>query len=305
MRKKNVENNLRKIIILFVVVFGMISTGLALKQHMQSMWMKNLSEAIRNEDEKKVDKLLEDKSGFMRENDVNKTIEKPLLDIFGEMQDETPLVYACEAGNYHIVHSLIKAGADVNYTREGHFTPLETSIMSFDYVDDWREVKSIVAELIEGGADIEHISFDDYSMYELAAGLLPYEGNSFSEGKENDIFEIYCMLIEEGKSEEKNRKNAFREAVEVNNFRLVRYLLNQDATLVNMRIEDGEALLFALCENMKSMSEWKEDYLKTMEILVDNGADLSYENEQGETVQEYAERIGEEEVVELIESKID
>lgn len=93
--------------------------------------------------------------------------------------------------------------------------------------------------------------------------------------------------------------------VEVNNFRLVRYILDRDVTLVNMRTEDGEALLFILCENMKSMSEWKEDYLKTMEILVDSGVDLSYENEQGETVQEYAERIGEEEVVELIKSKID
>ena len=81
--------------------------------------------------------------------DVNKPVSLYAVDESGTrgvLHNVTPVCYAAQEGNTHIVMELIKGGADVNQATSEGFTPL--------YIAAYRGHEGIVALLIQAGADV-------------------------------------------------------------------------------------------------------------------------------------------------------
>ncbi|MGN1168225.1 MAG: hypothetical protein ACI4S2_17565 [Lachnospiraceae bacterium] len=298
MRKK--KSRKIKIVISGLILLFLLLLSLFVKTCMQYYWTDKLVKAIQSENEKEVNQLVE-KDFLGYKYDVNKVPFQPFpLNLFRECEMDLPLVYACQTTNYNIIYSLVKAGADVNGTVDGHFTPLETVIESIGDTNNWGEVDEIVKLFIEHGVNIDYITYYNESMYELTASILPYDENGhLSKEREKCILNMYNLISSSGKKEKKYIKESFRAAVEVDNHLLINHLLDQDETLINIVDKENQTLLFDVCTEA-SLNDWKKGYLETANILVERGIDLNCRNKKGEMAYEYAKRLGLEDASELI-----
>lgn len=191
--------------------------------YMQYQWTDKLVIAIQTEDEQKVDELLAQRF-CGQPYDVDKKAHQPFpLSLFGELEREIPLQYACEIGNYEIIYSLVQCGADVNKTLYGHFSPLETAIMSFDYTERWKELYQVIELLIKNGADVDYITSHNESMYELCAQSIVR-----NDEQEKQILNIYKLLCQSGKNGKKYTDKVLVIAQEYDNRLLVEYLLSHN-----------------------------------------------------------------------------
>lgn len=221
------EDSVKKIKITTIITASLICIifFLFIKTGMQIHWTARLVEAIQSENEQDVKKILNEKFLGVPYDVNNKEFQIFPLSLFKELEKELPLVCACETENFDIVCMLVESGADVNKTLEGHFSPLETALLSFNYASCWEETYQVVELLVQHGADIEQITFDNYSMYELCAGMLPYDGEVYSEEMEKQILEIYILLNDNGKNGEKYRSLSLEQAQQADNEMLADYLL--------------------------------------------------------------------------------
>lgn len=105
----------------------------------------SLMSAVENEDCQLVEKILKDGApadaneySLYKGNYVNSSLE----------DYTTPLLYACENGNYEIAELLIDYGANINVVDSNKSTPLIEALDSESY--------DIMQLLLENGADIEY-----------------------------------------------------------------------------------------------------------------------------------------------------
>lgn len=216
------------VIKLVLVILSIIAIAIIMKVHMQRSWTYRLVEGIQTEDEEKVAKLL-DKKLLGKTYDVNVKPHQPFpMSLFGECQESVPLVYACETGNYQIIRLLVEAGADVNIHMEGDFVPLEAMLLRFGYTENWKDAYQVVELLVEHGADVDYITDDYYSLYELAAQMLPYEEETYLEEMEEIIFNVFCLLQKKGKHGDEYMGKCLEEAEKYDNYKIVNHILRQD-----------------------------------------------------------------------------
>ncbi|MEE0930884.1 MAG: ankyrin repeat domain-containing protein [Acutalibacteraceae bacterium] len=136
------------LIMLLVLVFTVlaVTTTCVVTNVENDMREKNsLMNAVENEDCQLVEKLLE--SGVPA--DANEYSLFKGNYISENTQDyTTPLLYACENGNYEIAELLIEYGADSNIIGKRGVTPMIEAMDSSSY--------DIMKLLLENGADIEY-----------------------------------------------------------------------------------------------------------------------------------------------------
>lgn len=297
-KAKNGKNRwkiISKLLLSFVLLIVMF---MIVKVYMQQKWVHSLTVAIQSEDEEKVVKLL-NKDFFGFPYDVNSVPSQLFpMNLFAECHESLPIVYACETGNYKVIRALIDSGADVNMHVEGDFMPLEALLLRFGYTENWKEAYLAAELLIDSGADVDYITDDHFSLYELSAQMLPY-GEIYSEEMEEIIFRIYRLLYRKGNHGAEFMKKCVEEAVKYDNYKIINYILCKDDSLVDMMTEEEDGLLFAVCREAKN-NAWKEGYLKTVDVLVKAGVDLSRCNQDGETAYEYAKRLGLEDIAIII-----
>lgn len=301
MNKRKLKNKAKKcnkflvvisLFIFFILIF------MAIKFYVQQKWTHRLIVSVQSENDKEVEELL-DKDFWGFPYDVNAKPYEPFpMCLFAECQESMPLVYACETGNYNVIHALIDSGADVNMHLDGHFVPLEMLLLRFGYTENWKDAYPSAELLIDSGADVDYMTDDHFSLYELSAQMLPYD-EVYSEEKEEVIFKIYSLLYERGERGAEFIKKCMEEAVKCDNYKIINYILMRNKPLVDMTTEEGEGLLFLVCREAKN-NDWEEGYLRTADILVKAGADLSRRNKHGETVYEYAKRLGVEDVAVIV-----
>lgn len=271
---------------------------MTIKFYMQQKWTHRLIVSVQSENDKEVVELL-DKDFLGFPYDVNAKPYEPFpMCLFAECQESMPLVYACETGNYNVIYALIDSGANVNIHLDGHFVPLEMLLLRFGYTENWKDAYRSAELLIDSGADVDYMTDDYLSLYELSSQMLPYD-EVYSEEKEEVIFRIYSLLYERGERGAEFMEKCMEDAVKYDNYKIVNDILCRDETIVDMTTEEGDGLLFAVCREAKT-DDWKNGYVKTADILVKAGIDLSRRNKHGETVYEYAKRLGVEDVAVMV-----
>lgn len=289
------KNKFLRIISLFIFLIIIFMT---IKFYMQQKWTHRLIVSVQSENDKEVVELL-DKDFLGFPYDVNAKPYEPFpMCLFAECQESMPLVYACETGNYNVICALIDSGANVNIHLDGHFVPLEMLLLRFGYTENWKDAYRSAELLIDSGADVDYMTDDYLSLYELSSQMLPYD-EVYSEEKEEVIFRIYSLLNERGERGAEFMEKCMEDAVKYDNYKIVNDILCRDETIVDMTTEEGDGLLFAVCREAKT-DDWKNGYVKTVDILVKAGIDLSRRNKHGETVYEYAKRLGVEDVAVIV-----
>ncbi len=289
------KNKFLRIISLFIFLIIIFMT---IKFYMQQKWTHRLIVSVQSENDKEVVELL-DKDFLGFPYDVNTKPYEPFpMCLFAECQESMPLVYACETGNYNVICALIDSGANVNIHLDGHFVPLEMLLLRFGYTENWKDAYRSAELLIDSGADVDYMTDDYLSLYELSSQMLPYD-EVYSEEKEEVIFRIYSLLNERGERGAEFMEKCMEDAVKYDNYKIVNDILCRDETIVDMTTEEGDGLLFAVCREAKT-DDWKNGYVKTADILVKAGIDLSRRNKHGETVYEYAKRLGVEDVAVMV-----
>lgn len=301
MNKRKFKNNKaekKKFLTIISLFIFLIIIFMTIKFYMQQKWTHRLIVSVQSENDKEVVELL-DKDFLGFPYDVNAKPYEPFpMCLFAECQESMPLVYACETGNYNVICALIDSGANVNIHLDGHFVPLEMLLLRFGYTENWKDAYRSAELLIDSGADVDYMTDDYLSLYELSSQMLPYD-EMYSEEKEEVIFRIYSLLNERGERGAEFMEKCMEDAVKYDNYKIVNDILCRDETIVDMTTEEEDGLLFAVCKEAKT-DDWKNGYVKTADILVKAGIDLSRRNKHGETVYEYAKRLGVEDVAVMV-----
>lgn len=201
---------------------------------------------------------------------------------YQDLNDRTQLHYAAEKGKYNIAKALIEKGADVNIKDNIDWTPLHHAASNG---------KAAVAKLlIEHGANV-----NAKGGIEVVSGRKRNETPLHEASRYNHI-EIVKVLVEHGANiNEKNfeKITPLHEAVKhYESEKMVEYLISKGAEIN------------AICKDSDCPTPFfygvPYHNLKTLELLIKNGADLKIKNKQGLNVLEWAERINRPKVVEFL-----
>lgn len=196
-----------------------------------------------------------------------------------------PLHIAVGAWAYNITKLLLEKGADVDAKDEQGFTPLHKSAA----LKDSNELSCKIAKLlIEYGADVNNRRKPGF--------VSRYGGNNtpLHEAVWARNLPMVKLLVENGADvNAKNNQNytPLHEAAKSPNPEFVFYLILKGAD-VNAICKDRD------CPT--PIFNAAADHIKTLEVLIKNGADLKIKNKQGLNVLEWAERINRPKIVEFL-----
>ena len=273
------------ITITFLIVVG-IFTSITIIHNSPYRWSRELIDAIENNDIQEATLLLQ------QNYDVNTPSSKPnrIMDAFLESSPTVPLAKACYIGNYDMVKLLIDHGATASHIDGTGWSPLHQALIHYQEDDLW-----IIPLLLDNGADPNYIESDTPPIM-LVANLL-----STQQLKNEDALvvslEIFKILEERGADIDyiNNRgDNIVIESAIYGNKLLLEYLLQEKKFDVNYKNDLGMTPL------MGSVSLEQDINKRTIQILLNNGADKNLKDNNGKTAYDYAIENGNEEFAELL-----
>jgi len=218
----------------------------------------------------------------------------------------TPLLYACRGRNKELIELLIEKGADVNAKGKDGFTPLLWACFRYDN-------EEVIKLLIEKGADVNYSS----GMVNTPLGL--------ASNRNDEV--LVELLIKKGADAKKGGLSLI-EACSQKNKALMELLIRGGAD-VNARDNNGYSPLLRICKDgwheviklavnrdiVLTLSEKNSDnYIASIEqehlelaaLLINNGADVNVQDNEGLTPLYYACRKNDVDLVKLLlENKAD
>ncbi len=187
----------------------------------------------------------------------------------------TDLISAAYDGNLSQVTSLVKKGADVNYTNNNGSTALLFAAQK-------GHIK-IVKYLIEKGADVNHVNNDGFTALLFAA----QDGHS----------EVVKWLIEKGAEVNRAAKDGSTPllvAVEMGHQEIVKCLIDRGVD-VNHATKGGATPLLVAASH---------GHIKIVKYLIEKGADVNHIANDGSTALLFATKYGYQEIVKYLMEKI-
>ena len=219
------------------------------------------------------------------------------VDVNKEFFGYTPLDYALDEHNKEISELLIKNGADVNRIDENGFTPLTLCI--YDNKNDLSEM------LIKNGADVNKI--DENRFTPLTLCIYKYDKNDLSEmliKNGADVNQIddykftpltsainydknlsFKMLIEKGADVNQidGKENIpLIYAIRNNNIEIFTMLINNKK--INLDIQDKDYYGRNALIHIIDYGYIEDNDIKMFKMLVDKGANVNLQDNQGNTV---------------------
>ena len=207
--------------------------------------------------------------------------------------NRTPLMTACEYGHVNAVCVLIEHGANVNLQDQGGLTAVH-------YAMRGSQACEILSCLMENGADVDAITFDDRTPLmiaaqrgdtEVATFLIEHGANVGLSDKTGatalchalsclgNFCEVMSCLIENGADINAcTSYNPLMMACENNQLNAVTFLIEHGA-IVNLQDKKGQT---ALHHAIQANSGFHEPY-EVLDCLIQNGADVNTQSNEGRT----------------------
>ncbi|MDR1564343.1 MAG: ankyrin repeat domain-containing protein [Oscillospiraceae bacterium] len=249
-------------------------------------YAKKVVQAIENNDDAKLDKLLESKSG-----NLNSVTQGDLFSALTESSGYTPLQYACYTGKDGAVKKLIEHGADVNYVtnRSANKSPL---ICAMECKEDSN--LEIAKLLIDKGADVNYTQkIGGVECYNALMALEDTEFDSIISDKRHtpNAVKLLEMLESSGVDIYKDNMGIgdilYRSCLHGNSY-FIRFLIEQKDFNVNSnKNREKQTPLIAFTEQF-------DEYHTTddLKYLLSCGANPNLKDIYGKTAYDYAKENG-------------
>jgi len=156
---------------------------------------------------------------------------RPLLNVV-EYTIEIPLVEACIRGNDAVIDSLLKHGADPNYSLSGGFTATEAALLS-----NSEETLKILEQLESYGADFTRAESGESPLF-LAARKMLYARDNKESVRRNADCVRYLMRFDKNVTEA-DGDNILLYAVLVEDYQLIENILKLYPELIYQIGPDG------------------------------------------------------------------
>lgn len=281
----------RKILLILLVMMPLMLISC---QNRQNRITEKVVSAIQNGDTERAKELIMT-DGY----DVNTpTFHESKLGVMFEIVPTNALITACKEGNAEIVSLLLERGAKTSPKDNIGVSPLVETMRYFQEDDP-----AIVKMLVEAGADVNE---PDGTMLEpimICASNFPEEYNRdrspvysgiYDEKIAKAITSMVGYLVENGANTVDDIGiTVLHRAAEANNIELIKYSVEVLGVSVNYKNIHGQTPLFYIYGN----SEYCD---KTVELLIDYGADLSVVDDSGKTAYDRAVELGYERLAELL-----
>ena len=267
-------------ILIFAICVGTVYRGF-------NVWYSmRLEEAIRANDVELAKTIIDDCPSCM--NHYPGFLPLPVY-WYIDIPRDYPLNVAVEEDNIDMVKLLVEAGADVN-CNDGS-TPLQSAY--FLKPNSWYQISCY---LIENGADINYPNVFDRGKTSVLEDII-------SRGNYNDnIDEINAAFNYAFDRCDHTRvywPRVLYEAVSYRRFEITEILLSAGVCNVNEMFGDTTALMAATGKT-KFSSVLDPDLVR---LLLDYGADVTIQDDEGFTAYDYAVRNGFKEAVEMLSDK--
>ena len=199
---------------------------------------------------------------------------------FDYFDPEIPLVVACQYGNYQAVCDLLANGADPNYTFRGGFTAIEGAYQSCN-----ENRMEIAKKLIEYGADVTKYETGPEAVFEESYWLRKDRDNSI-------VIENILFLLDNGASlSDEWGFTHLHQAAWSDSADLAKKLIETYHTDPNARTKRGTTPLMMAAKN---------NCIEAAVVLLDAGADVSIQDNDGKNAYDYAIEKGYTELAELL-----
>ena len=213
-----------------------------------------------------------------------------------EIVPTNALITACKEGNAEIVSLLLERGTKVA-PKDNLGSSLIVKTVQHFHNDD----PEILKMLVEAGADVTEQDGSDPVM--ICASNFPEEYNRdrspvysgiYDEEIAKAITSMVGYLVENGANTVDDIGiTVLHRAAEANNIELIKYSVEVLGVSVNYKNIHGQTPLFYIYGN----SEYCD---KTVELLIDYGADLSVVDDSGKNAYDRAVELGYERLAELL-----
>ncbi|KAG5268165.1 hypothetical protein AALO_G00208980 [Alosa alosa] len=165
-----------------------------------------------------------------------------------EFLEVTPLLVACQLGQEAMVRLLLEWGADANSAQKS------TGWSALMLATAAGKV-SVAQQLVERGADPDHLNALTKTAFELALQLKQKEVKNYLDA---------ITTVRPQSDDEKRRPDIFR-ALKLGNAQLVREILDEEPAQVNVANADGASSLMLAAVS---------GHLEMVQLLVDHSADM-------------------------------
>ena len=256
----------------FILIISLIIVFFAvLYLYSHQLYAKKMLQAIEQEDISTIVQLAKSPIGNLN---CKSTIW--IAEVMSEECTPMPLQAACMQGNPEIVKILLENGANPNCTywdrTRDYGTPLSLAVSS---QSDQR--LELIQLLLTYGANPNYESFDESDVLSCAI----YSGRD-----RTDTIQLLEYLEEHGVDIHKRYPSSgdtlLHKACKCDNLAVIEYLIQERGFLVNDLNANGDT---ALIHFLRFASTRKEE---TIRYLIQSGADLSIQNNEGKTAYDYA-----------------
>lgn len=279
----------RKILLILLVMMPLMLISC---QNRQNRITEKVVSAIQNGDTERAKELIMT-DGY----DVNTpTFHESKLGVMLEIVPTNALITACKEGNAEIVSLLLERGAKVA-PKDNLGSSLIVKTVQHFHNDD----PEILKMLVEAGADVTEQDGSDPVM--ICARTFPEDYNRnrtpaysgiYDEEIAKTITSMVDFLIRNGaEAGNAGEITVLHMAAAVNNADLIRYSVEVLGISANNKDYHGQTPLFYIYGD----SEYCD---KTVELLIDYGADLSAVDDSGKTAYDRAVELGYERLAELL-----
>jgi ankyrin repeat protein len=216
-----------------------------------------------------------------------------------EKNKKTLLYIATELGDYQMVKYLIEKGADINAKSDDQ-TPLHIAykkkhfeIFHFLVLNDAVFEPKFTKTLLYIATEINDYQLVKY-LIEKGAKINPKSENQtplhIAYKKEHwEIFHFFILILNGAVFEPKSRKTLLYIATEINDYQLVKYLIEKGEE-INAKSENQTPLHIA----------YKKEHLEIFHFLILKGADLEAKNENDKTLLQRATEARQYKIVNLL-----
>ena len=252
------------LVVMLVIVFGLFLYN-------NCFYAQRVLKAIENEDIVQLEKLMKQPLG-----NLNCKPTLWIIEVLSETMEPTPLQAACNLGNPKIVAMLLENGADVNYTHWDKSRDLGSPLINAAGSLS-NERLQVIKLLIDYGANVNYESVTGNDVLSCAV---------YASKWHNDTIDVIEYLEQEGiniyKKYSETDNTLLHKACECDSLRVIQYLIEQRGFDVNAVNADGDTPLIYF---LRFASKREKD---TLLYLVQAGADLTIQNNEGKTAYDYA-----------------
>lgn len=214
---------------------------------------------------------------------------------------QPPLLWACEENNYELVKLYLEHGANVNATAyQSRYNAMLATLCYHNLEENRFEIAKL---LMEHGFDLT-TQQDEYGYDSLYASIQIIKGDLPETKAASHV--MFQQMVEEFEAKGLNirkrtydyKYNIFTVAAKQNHLTAIQFLLENEYYTVNEKDAFSRTALTALL--------WRGNYYpekyETAVYLLSQGADPTIRDHDGKSAIDYAEEIGDEQLLSLLNS---